>query len=236
MADLGDKFDKEQFRPKVLTEQVSQVLSEAILDGTLKHGEQLVETDLQKQLGISRSPLREAFRDLEKKGLVVIIPRRGTFVREITGKDVEENFPVRATLEGLAAREAYANISSDELEEMQQALMGMQRAGESNDPELYRRQHLLFHEIFIKASGNDLLIEMLGTLRMHRLWFFVSYSYHRGDFRKALGVHEQMLNLFASEKTDPRELEFLVRSHIEEALADFLGYLKQHQGLPETAG
>ncbi len=235
MADLGEKVDKGQFRPKVLTEQVSQVLSEAILDGTLKHGEQLVETDLQKQLGISRSPLREAFRDLEKKGLVVIIPRRGTFVREITVADVQEHFPVRAALEGLAAREAYAHITGEQLEQMKQALLGMQRAGELGDAELYRQQHLKFHETFIQASGNELLIGMLGTLRMHRLWFFVSYRYHRADFKKALEVHEKMLNLFAGAQTDPRELEHVVRSHIDEALEDFLAYMQQHQNLPETA-
>ena len=94
-------------KSSVLGEQVSQILMETILEGVLKGGDKLVEAELQKKFGISRSPLREAFRDLEKKGLVVIIPRKGSFVRRITQKDIEENFPVRSVLEGLAAKEAF---------------------------------------------------------------------------------------------------------------------------------
>ncbi len=133
MVDLGGKFKGKQIKSQGLTEQVSQVLTEAILDRTLGPGENLIETDLQKQLGVSRSPLREAFRDLEKKGLVTIIPRRGTFVKEITGKDLEENFPVRATLEGLAARQAYPRMTPAQLAEMANALEGMKQVGEAGD-------------------------------------------------------------------------------------------------------
>ena len=88
---MGVGLIQRGFSPQVLTEQISKVLAEAILDGALTPGTKLLETELQQQLGISRSPLREAFRDLEKKGLVVILPRRGTFVREITPRDVQEN-------------------------------------------------------------------------------------------------------------------------------------------------
>ncbi len=138
--DLGEKFKGKQIKPQGLTEQVSQILTEAILDGTLGPGESLIETELQKQLGVSRSPVREAFRDLEKKGLVTIIPRRGTFVKEITRKDLEENFPVRATLEGLAARQAYTLLTPDQLAEMAGALEGMKQVGQAGDSEDYRKK------------------------------------------------------------------------------------------------
>ena len=90
---LSGKIKDLEFKPHVLGEQVSQILTEAILEGLLKGGDQLVEAELQKQFGVSRSPLREAFRDLEKKGLVVIVPRKGTYVKQISRKDIEENFP-----------------------------------------------------------------------------------------------------------------------------------------------
>ena len=102
---LTGKIKDLRFRPHVLGQQVSHILTEAILEGVLKGGDQLVEAELQKQFGISRSPLREAFRDLEKKGLVFIIPRKGTYVKQLSRKDIEDNFPVRAMLEGLAAQE-----------------------------------------------------------------------------------------------------------------------------------
>jgi DNA-binding GntR family transcriptional regulator len=93
----------EKFKPLLLAQQVSQVLTDAILDGRLASGEQLVETKLQAEFGISRTPLREAFRELEKRGLVEIFPRRGAFVRQLSRQDIDDNFPVRAALEGLAA-------------------------------------------------------------------------------------------------------------------------------------
>jgi len=223
MADLGEKFKGKQIKAQGLTEQVSHVLTEAILDGTLGPGENLIETDLQKQLGVSRSPLREAFRDLEKKGLVTIVPRRGTFVREITRKDVEEHFPVRATLEGLAARQAYPLMTPRELSEMAASFEGMKQVGQAGDSEEYRKYHLKFHEIFIIASNNTLLIDILKTLRMHRLWYLVSFRYHHRNFKLVLAEHQKILDLFSSRETDPKMLERVVRSHIEEALEKLFG-------------
>lgn len=220
---IGARLIARGFSPQVLTEQISQVLSEAILDGALEPGTQLLEMELQQQLGISRSPLREAFRNLEKKGLVVILPRRGTFVKEITTRDVKENFPVRANLEGLAARLAYGKLSRQDLAQMRAALEGMKQAGRDKDREAYRRNHQVFHDIFIGASDNRLLIDLLQNLRMHRLWYFVSYRYQKLDFRVAIDVHEQILSLFEQKATDPQELERLVKFHIEDALEKLFG-------------
>ena len=112
--------------------------------------------------------------DLEKKGLVRILPRKGTFVREITRKDIEENFPVRSALECLAAREAFPRLDKVQLAEMEDALAGMRRACKERDAAGYRESHTLFHDVFIQACGNQLLIDLLKTLRMHRLWYLVS--------------------------------------------------------------
>ena len=214
---------KRGFNPQVLTEQISKVLAEALLDGALTPGTKLLEMELQQQLGISRSPLREAFRDLEKKGLVVILPRRGTFVREITTRDVQENFPVRANLEGMAARLAHGKLSKPDLKKMRSALEGMKRAGRDKDREAYRQNHQEFHDVFIEASDNRLLIDILQNLRMHRLWYFVSYRYQLLDFQMAIDVHEQILNLFEQERTDLQDLERLVRMHIDDALEKLFG-------------
>jgi DNA-binding GntR family transcriptional regulator len=220
---VGARLATRGFSPQVLTEQISKVLTEDILDGALAPGTQLLEMELQQQLGVSRSPLREAFRDLEKKGLVVILPRRGAFVKEITLRDIQENFPVRGNLEGLAARLAYGKLSPPDLTRMRAALEGMKRAGRTKDREAYRQNHQLFHDIFITACNNRLLIDILQTLRMHRLWYFVSYRYQKLDFQMALDVHERILGLFEQEGTDPYELELLVRNHIDEALERLFG-------------
>ncbi|MGE5255906.1 MAG: GntR family transcriptional regulator [Hyphomicrobiales bacterium] len=220
---VGARLATRGFSPQVLTEQISRVLAEDILDGALAPGTQLLEMELQQQLGVSRSPLREAFRDLEKKGLVVILPRRGAFVKEITYQDIQEHFPVRANLEGLAARLAYGKLSPQDLASMRRALEGMKRAGRTKDREAYRQNHNVFHDIFIAACDNRLLIDILQKLRMHRLWYFVSYRYQKLDFQMALDVHEKIMDLFEQEDTNPHELELLVQNHIDEALERLFG-------------
>ena len=223
MANLSDEIKSRGFKPQVLTKQVSDLLTDLILKGTLTPGEQLVENELQKQLGISRSPLREAFRELEKKGLVEIIPRKGTFVRAITRKDIEENFPVRACLEGLAAREAYAKITPQELAQMGAALKEMKKAAEHNDVEKYWETHFEFHETFIRASGNQLLRGILSTLRMHRLWYVVTYRYQWQNIHMSIDIHKQIHDMLSAEDTDLAKLETLVRKHIQDALESLFG-------------
>jgi DNA-binding GntR family transcriptional regulator len=224
---LSGKIKNLNFQPHVLGQQVSRILTEAILEGDLKGGDQLVEAELQKQFGISRSPLREAFRDLEKKGLVVIIPRRGTFVKRITRKDIEENFPVRAVLEGLAAQEAYRKITGNALEEMSHVLGQMAKAVKENDTKAYWKSHLEFHDIFIKASGNDILINVLKTLRMHSLWYRFCYQYYQEDLPRLMDVHQKIFNHFRNQDVDQKLIAKLVQGHIQVAYRRFLAYLDE---------
>lgn len=223
------KIDTHNFISDVLAVQVSSALTEAILKGTLKGGDRLIEKELQEQFGISRSPLREAFRDMEKKGLVVIIPRKGTFVKSITREDIEENFPVRAVLEALAAKQAFSRMTEEDLDKMAKTLLGMKTAVKENDTKAYWKFHLEFHECFIKASGNSVLVNLLQTLRMHSLWYRFAYQYYQEDLKKNLTVHQKIFDLFHDQRSDPYDLEALVKNHIEVANEKFLEYLKEQE-------
>ena len=236
MEDLKERIKLSGFKPQVLTKQVADLLADLILDGTLVPNQQLVEAELQKQLGVSRSPLREAFRELEKKGLVVIVPRKGTHVREMTRRDIEENFPVRASLEGLAAREAHGRMSPEDLAEMGAALEEMKAAGGARERERYFDAHKRFHAIFIEASGNKLLIDLLKTLRMHRLWYLITYRYQMTNIDRAVEVHRKIYDMFLDPDTDLNELEETVRSHIEVALEKLFGSAEEGQELPAVDG
>jgi DNA-binding GntR family transcriptional regulator len=224
---LTGKIKDLDFRPHVLGEQVSHILTEAILEGVLSGGEQLVEAELQKQFGISRSPLREAFRDLEKKGLVVIIPRKGTYVKQVNRKDIKNNFPVRAVLEGLAAREAHPNMTAQIIDALSRTLDKMKTAVEISDTKTYWKNHLEFHDIFIKASNNDVLINILKTLRMHSLWYRFSYQYYKEDLQRSLAVHQTIFDLFQNRDTDINDLGNQVQEHIQTAFVTFLAYLDE---------
>lgn len=229
--DLSSRLKSIEFRPTGLVEKLSEAMTEAILEGIFKEGDQLTELELQKQFNISRTPIRESFRVLEKKGLVEVIPRRGTFVKRISPRDIEEHFPVRSVLEGLAAKQAYANMNPATLEAMERALARMKTATENEDTKNYWKQHILFHEIFIDACGNQLLIDLLKTLRMQIMWYRLSYQYYREDLKSSYRIHEKILGLFRNKNTDPDRLESVVRTHIDEAVDKFLGYLESQKNL-----
>jgi DNA-binding GntR family transcriptional regulator len=225
MEKLTSKLSAIGFKPTGLVEKLSETLTEAILEGIFKEGDQLIEVDLQQQFGISRTPIRESFRVLEKKGLVEVVPRKGTFVKRIFPRDIAEHFPVRSVLEGLAAKQAYPNMSTAALEMMERALARMKIAAENEDTKNYWKQHILFHEIFIDNCGNQLLINLVKTLRMQIMWYRLAYQYYQEDFKKSYRLHEEIMGLFKNRNTDPDKLEAAVRNHIDEAVTKFMGYL-----------
>jgi len=222
---LTDKIQEMGFRANVLGDQVSSILAEAILDDVLKGGQQLVEMDLQKQFGISRSPLREAFRTLEKKGLVVIVPRKGAFVREVTAADIAKTYPIRASLEAIAAKEAHGRMSSSEKETLIETLRRMEECFHGGDTRNYWKQHFIFHEIFITASGNDVLIDILENLRLRTHRYRFSQEYYRDHFSGNIKVHRKICDLLTDEGSSAKELGELVRTHIEESSRIFIANL-----------
>jgi DNA-binding GntR family transcriptional regulator len=216
-------------KPTGLGVQIAEMLKQAILEGDFKGGDQLGEHDLQVRFGVSRSPLREAFRELEKLGLVEIIPRKGSFVRRISRKDIEENFPVRAALEGLAAELAAKNMTKNTLDRLEDILEEMKKATRDEDIRRYYTYHLQFHEIFIERAENELLINTLGRFRMQSLWHRFSYQYYQEDLEKSFQVHQDILDSFKDPKMDPEKIRILVEYHINEALNSFLVYLEDFE-------
>ncbi|HEA70047.1 MAG TPA: GntR family transcriptional regulator [Desulfobacterales bacterium] len=224
---LTIKIKKLNIKPSVIAQQVSQVLLDAILVNDLKGGEQLLEAPLQKQFEISRSPLREAFRDLEKKGVVEIIPRKGAFVKRVTRRDIEENYSVRTLLEGLAAKEAYHKMTGKDHEALQKTISKMKKAVINNNIMAYWKHHSVFHDIFITASGNRVLIKILGTLRIHSVQHRFSFPNYDEKLQNSLDYHKKILDLFISQNTDDIELENLVKEHIEIALKTFITNVRE---------
>jgi DNA-binding GntR family transcriptional regulator len=218
-------FDNYKFKPTGLGEQVSRLLTDAILDGTIKEGDKLIETKLQMQFGVSRSPIREALHELEMKGLIVIFPRKGAFVKEITRKDIEEIFPVRAALEGLAGRLAHQSMKEEDFAEMAKTYKIMEQSFKNNNAKDYWKHHHLFHEIFINSCGNNTLIGILKNLRMNTIWYRFSYKYYQEDFEKSLLAHKRIFDLLSNKDSDRGEIEDFVRKHIEDALDKFVEYL-----------
>jgi len=211
--------------PKGLVEAITQSLINAILGGVLKEGDQLIEADLQRQYGVSKSPLREAIRSLENSGLVRIVPRKGSFVRSFTVQDIEENYEVRSLLEGLAIRRAYRNMDTGKLGELQAAVEDMEAAVASNNPLEYWKHHHRFHEIYLEASGNKTLISVLKTLRRQNIWYQREVRDHLEiDFRP----YKEILALLRNKNASEDEMDKIMqRDIIGRGLDNFRMYTKK---------
>lgn len=228
---FNPKKKEKGFRSVSLVDQIARTLKDKILTGVFKGGEQLLEDRLKDEFEVSRTPLREAFRVLEKEGLVEILPRRGTFVKKITRQDIEQNFPVRAILEGLAARLAHANLTEQDIGEMEEVFGYMEEAARARNFIEYARYHVYLHEIFISASKNDMLIVLLHNLRMHTLWHRYTHKYYKQDFENSLKIHRRIIDLLKEKNSSPEEIEKVVREHIEIALKPFLSTMKELESI-----
>ena len=215
------------FKSLTLVHQIANVLKDHILTGKLKGGEQLLEDKLKRDFDVSRTPLREAFRILEKEGLVEILPWKGAFVKKISRKDVKEIFPLRANLEGLAARLAYENRTQSHVDEMEKCLEHMEISINNNSFEDYSRYHMSFHDVFINASQNQTLIDIIQNLRICTLWHRNTYRFYEEDFGGPLKIHREITDLFKEKKVSPEYVEKTVNLHIIAALGAFLATMEK---------
>lgn len=210
---------------QLLPEQIAKVLSDAIISGRIRGGAQLIEGELQKQFGISRTPLREAFRDLEKKGFVEIIPRRGAFVKTVSKKDAEEVYLVRVTLEAMAARLAFNRMTPECLSALERELKGMEAGWLAQKIDHYLGHHDNYHEILIRHSDNQVLIDILRKLRFHTNWHRFYFTFHETDFKAALHTHRRFQEVLSDPMFSEKRVEKIFREHILAGLRRFKRHL-----------
>jgi DNA-binding GntR family transcriptional regulator len=200
---------------KPLREIVFETIREAIINQVLKPGERLMEIQLAEELGVSRTPVREAIRKLELEGFVVMVPRKGAYVAGISMKDIHEVFEVRGALEALAASLAAERITEEELEEMERRLVKEAEETEANNLESIVEIDTSFHALLYKAARNERLINFVNLLQeqLHR---FRSASLARpGRSKTALEEHRKLIEALA--ERNGKLAEQLAREHIENA-------------------
>lgn len=152
-----DRKFKWQEQRTTTPDGVYRVLRTAILDGTVAAGEQLREMHIAADLGISRSPLREALTKLEEEGLIVKVPYRGSFVVEVSARDVAEMASIRILVEPYAAELSAPTLRSSERPRLKQTIEELYRATDMNDIPASIDAHLRFHRLFYEFSGNAAL-------------------------------------------------------------------------------
>lgn len=156
-----------------LRDVVFNTLRQEILTGKLKPGERLMEIHLANKLGVSRTPIREAIRKLELEGLVIMIPRRGAEVAQITLKNLKDVMEVRRALDVLAIELACERMGQEALEALFQACEHFSDAVKTNDTRMLAEADVAFHDQIVLSTGNARLIQLVSNLseQMYRYRF-----------------------------------------------------------------
>ena len=190
-----------------LREVVFNTLRQAILKGELKPGERLMEIALAEKLGVSRTPIREAMRKLELEGLVVMIPRRGAQVANITEKDLNDVLEVRITLENMAIEKACANMTDADIRKLEQAAEVFQTSTAEGDLVKMAEADVNFHEVIYEAADNKRLMQVLNNLREQ------IYRYRVESRNRLVKEHEKITR--AIKERDVKAAQELSFEHLE---------------------
>jgi len=197
---------------KSLREEVYESLKKSILHGKLKGGQRLIEETLADQIGISRTPVREAFHKLERDDLVTRLPKGGFAVREFTKEDVEEIFGIRSALESYASYLASLHITLEKISQLEKKVKELEDALEKRDDEKFIQLNTEFHDLIYKSCKSKKLIEMINNFRDYFYRYRSALIHTEKGMNYSIEDHRRMLE--AMKKKNPRLVERLVRNHL----------------------
>ena len=210
-----------------LRDVVFNTLRRAILRGELKPGERLMEIQLANKLGVSRTPIREAIRKLELEGLVLMIPRKGAEVAEITEKNLRDVLEVRCALEELAVQLACERIDKRGIKELHTAADRFRDVLGSDDITQIAQADEAFHDVIFTATDNERLIQLLNNLREQMYRYRIEYLKKKECYPQLLGEHEAIIS--AIERHDKEKATRITGQHINNQVDTVLGTLKHKE-------
>ena len=196
-----------------LREVVCESLREAIRKGILKPGERIMEIQLAEELGVSRTPVREAIRKLELEGYVVMMPRRGTYVANMSIRDINEIFEIRTALESLSNGLAAEHITDEELEHLQRLLVIIGGYIKEGNMEKIVETDIEFHDLMYHAARNQRLVGIISNLRDQLTRFRTLSMSHPGRLEATLEEHKAIVEAIAN--GDRRSASKAAERHME---------------------
>ena len=207
---------------KSLRGQVFDKIRSDILNGKYKRGEELVESSIGKELGISRTPVREAIRQLELEGLVQLVPNKGAFVTGISEKDVRDIYLIRARLEGLAARMAAKNITPELLDAMEETVVLSEYHAKKEHYEQVCEMDSKFHKLLYKASGSRILEHTLTDFHQYVQRVRMESIMKKRRMEKSNDEHDAILT--AIREHDEEKAELVATRHISNTVENLKNY------------
>lgn len=205
----------EEYQDHSLSSRVFQKIRDGILEGKYKEHEELRENTIGKELGVSRTPVREALRQLELEGLVTIIPNKGAYVTGISTKDVRDIYMIRSLLEGLCARLATEYITEEQLDALEEVILLSEfqmKKGSGSNVDQVAALDGKFHAILYEACDSRILSHTLKDFHKYVLMArkFSVVSEERA--RKSIREHKQILRAIRDKDADLAEQ--LANEHI----------------------
>ena len=191
-----ENYMQDAFLP--LRDVVFKTIRQAILTGELKPGERLMEIHLANKLGVSRTPIREAIRQLELEGLVIMVPRKGAQVASITEKSLTDVLEVRLALEKLAVELACKRISYEQKETLKQALDSFEQAVNNKEASEIAKADVVFHDAIFAATGNMRLGQMVNNLAEQMYRYRFEYIKDEGGRQRLIEEHKKIFDAVVS--------------------------------------
>jgi DNA-binding GntR family transcriptional regulator len=201
--------------PATIKGRAYEHIRRGILDATLPVGTALSEYQLAKEIGVSRTPVREALKRLEQEGLVRSVARRGTFVADLTLRDIVEVYQVRIQLEALAARVAAERMEPSQIKELLTELDRAERLAQQGRLDAAREHDIHLHKSIVESTSNGRLAQILSTLedQVHRIR--QRAMNHATRVPATLAEHRAVLE--AIQKRDGASAERAMREHLQAA-------------------
>ncbi|MBZ4688594.1 MAG: transcriptional Regulator, GntR family [Clostridiales bacterium] len=208
----------------VLRKDIKKYLQNAILKRKLKPGERIIETRIAKELGVSQAPVREAIRELELMGLIESVPFKGAIVRNLSQKDINEAYQVRAQIEGLAAEEAAKKISEKHLESLEKLVGEMETAARNQNVDQFVKLDIDFHKQILNIAGNKLLKKLWSLVNLPE-WTFITTKISKRSLPDLAERHEAILcDLKYGEANEAKKR---MHEHFKELLDEVLQNFKE---------
>jgi DNA-binding GntR family transcriptional regulator len=209
-----------------LKTQVYNYLREQIFMRAIKPGERLIEEKISEELGVSRSPIREAIRMLEKDGLLLVNISGGVTVIKPTIEDFQHLYECRIEMEPLASYYAAKRRSQEQLETIQSYLLDMGKITETNNLTKVHDASENFHEAIVAASANPFLVSMIAQLHGVNSFYRKSFLEEKPlHVEKAMHEHQQIFQAIVDQDGD--EAKRLMKAHIESDYNLFMGFSNQ---------
>jgi DNA-binding GntR family transcriptional regulator len=229
----ADEFRVEEVRP--LRDRIAAAIRGLIMDGRIHPGGRLAEPDLARRLGVSRTPLREALMQLESEGFVVVTPRRGAVVSDLSATDAVETYQVKGALEALAARLACDRLSDETLQSLRQIHERMARFAGARVPDsrVILQLNTEFHQALSDGSGNAKLSNAIRVLRGQALRYNFIYLSVLSHLAASMKEHEAILK--ALQKRDAEAVARLVEAHGASACKALCAFIERRSAEHRSA-